>query len=165
MVKENLCRTVVDRFMGQGKRAGVTLDAAKWIDTDEAFEGGHCKSDHELSHVNSEAGTCQTCTHRTPPFEGLTVILSTAASHCRTFGIMHLDMLMCSRRSSEASAGAFAGGGSQKERCVKHRIVETEPPPHTRRCRHLGMRLLEPSQVMGIRFATQAQHNFREDAC
>ena len=43
------------------EKYGVTPIDTKWIDTDKAFEGSQCKSDHECVRESSNAMIGQTC--------------------------------------------------------------------------------------------------------
>ena len=48
------------------EKYGVTPIDTKWVDTDKAFEGGQCKSDHEFVRETSKVMTGQTCMQGPP---------------------------------------------------------------------------------------------------
>ena len=48
------------------EKYGVTPIDTKWIDTDKAFEGSQCKSDHEFVQESSKVMTSQTCMQGLP---------------------------------------------------------------------------------------------------
>ena len=62
------------------------------VDTDKAFEGALCKSDHECVRESSKAMIGQTCMQGLLSLEALKAIISIAANHKETFSIMHIDV-------------------------------------------------------------------------